>query len=441
MQGQVPIWWVPDVLTVLAGVGLGIVIALEVAAESWGSLHSVGGIFSALGRFFGLTGTYLILVMLMLVSRMGWLERAVGHDKMVRWHRRIGPWPVVLITLHIVTITLGYAAVVKTGFLHQMWTFLANYPDMLMALAGFALLVMAAVTSVRMVRSKLKYETWWVVHLYTYLALALGFSHQITNGVIFLGHPLSRLFWLTLWAGVVGTVVTFRFLMPIVRNLRYRLKVVAVTSEAPGVYSVTMSGHHLDKLSVAGGQFFQWRFMAKDIWWHSHPYSLSALPRPPYIRVTVKDLGDHSRAVHGLKVGTRVLIEGPYGAFTRHARGTNKVALIGAGVGVTPLRALLEDFEEHVDVAVLLRASRLEDLVHRDEITGLVEKRGGGLHELIGPRQKVKLDAKHLRRLIPDLANRDVYVCGPDSFTEGIVAAARTIGVPDSRIHQEAFAF
>jgi hypothetical protein len=55
------------------------------------------------------------------------------------------------------------------------------------------------------------------------------------------------------------------------------------------------------------------------MWWQGHPYSLSALPRPPYIRVTIKGLGDQSRAAASLRPGTRVAIEGPYGTFTDHA--------------------------------------------------------------------------------------------------------------------------
>ena len=59
-------------------------------------------------------------------------------------------------------------------------------------MAGFALLVMAAVTSVRIARRRMRYETWWLVHLYTYFGLTLAFAHQITTGVTFVGHPIAR---------------------------------------------------------------------------------------------------------------------------------------------------------------------------------------------------------------------------------------------------------
>jgi ferredoxin-NADP reductase len=194
-------------------------------------------------------------------------------------------------------------------------------------------------------------------------------------------------------------------------------------------------------LAVSGGQFFKWRFLTRELWWHAHPYSLSALPQPPYLRVTIKGLGDQSRAVSALKVGTRVGIEGPYGAFTHHARTCDRVVLVGAGVGITPLRALLEDLPFHVDVTVIIRASDPGDIVHREEMVALVERRGGQYHEVIGARDQVHFDANSLRQLAPAIRDSDVYVCGPDGFSEGVMWAAQSLGLGADQIHEEAFAF
>ncbi len=430
-----------DVLLAATSLGLGAILGLVITGESWGSLTAPGGLLIAGGRLCGFAGAYFMLVMVVLVARLPWLERAVGQDRLIRWHRWVAPWALTLIGLHIVLITLGYARQARSGALLQFWQFLTSYPDILAAAVGSGLLVLGGITSVRIVRRRLDYETWWVVHLYLYLALALSFVHQIVTGVSFIGHPLTRAVWIVIWVATAGMVLAFRVGLPVIRSLRHQLRVVSVTNVAPDVVSIVCKGRQISRLAVSGGQFFQWRFLTRELWWHAHPYSLSALPRAPYVRVTVKGLGDQSRALAHLRPGTRVFVEGPYGAFTRHARTSDRVVLIGAGVGITPLRALLEDLPASVDVDVVVRASTAEDLVHRDEIAELVRQRGGRLHEVLGPRDQVRIGASSLLQLVPDIARRDLYLCGPGGFNESIVTAASRIGVPAANVHEERFSF
>ena len=433
--------WVAPVLGVAGLVGYGLVLAIDLAGVSRAALASPGGWLMAAGRLLGFSGAYLMLMMVVLTSRLPVLERAVGQDRLVRWHRTIGGWPIVLIVAHVVTITLGYAQSVHAGWWTQVTTFLAHYPDMAMALAAVSLLILAGVTSYRLARARMRYETWWSVHLYMYLALGLSFAHQIHTSVVFLGHPLAKDFWIGVWALAAAIVVLSRIVVPLVRNLRLGLRVAEVSEVSPGVFALTVTGRNLSRLGVAGGQFFQWRFLARGLWWHSHPYSLSAMPRPPFLRLTVKGLGDQSSAVAHLRAGTRVLVEGPYGTFTRHVRHTDRLTLVGAGVGITPLRALIEDLPPEVAVDLVVRASTPEDVVHGEELATYVTKRGGRVHELVGSRDDVRLDARTLGALVPDLAAGDLYVCGPAGFTDDLVREAVALGVPRERIHFESFSF
>lgn len=439
--GHAPVPRVVATLSVLARVGLGISIVLAFWGESLASLEARGGWLTLGGRLAGLVGTYLMLVMVILISRNPWLERSVGQDQLVRWHRRIGGWPIVLIALHVLLITWGYAQLTSVSFVRQFWTFLVHYPDILDSALALGLLVLAGVSTAGIIRRRMKYESWWVVHLYMYLALGLAFFHQIRIGVMFLSHPLLRDLWISIWVVAAVSVASFRIALPVLRNLRHQLRVSAVREETPGVYSVVVTGRQIERLAVSGGQFFQWRFTTRELWWHAHPYSLSALPKAPFMRVTVKGLGDHSNAMAHLKPGTRVLVEGPYGTFTRHSLRAKRVLLVGAGVGVTPLRALLEDLPSSVQVTVIVRASDPGNVVHRQEVVDLVAKRGGKYRELIGPRDHVRFSTKLLHGIAGDLRDVDVYVCGPDEFTEMVVTAARQLGAQPERIHRETFSF
>ncbi|HEV2361170.1 MAG TPA: ferredoxin reductase family protein [Acidimicrobiales bacterium] len=427
----------------LAGalLGLGLVIGLAVDAESVRAIGAAGGFMTAVGRLCGLTGAYLMMLMVLLMARIPVLEQAVGHDRLTRWHRRLGGWPIALIGLHVIFITLGYAEAAKTGVLSELWTFITSYPDVLAAIVGFCLLIFVGVASWRAARSRMRYETWWATHLYVYIALALAFAHQIITGASFVAHPFTRIVWTLLWAGTAGTVLSFRVLLPLWRSCYHRLRIVSVKQESEDVISIICSGKHLDRLPAKGGQFFQWRFLRKGLWWQAHPYSMSARVIPPYVRVTVRVLGDHGATLASLTPGTRVAIEGPYGVFTADRRATNRVLLVGAGVGITPLRAILDDLPQHVDATVIFRASDNDDLVLHAELAALLEARAGRMHTLVGSRKKVRLDAHALRKMVPDIADRDVYVCGPEGFSDSLVGLARKLGVPDERIHREAFAF
>ncbi|MDH2445173.1 ferredoxin reductase family protein [Amnibacterium sp. CER49] len=430
---------VADVLAALAGLGLGITLALGISAQSLHSVATLPGLLTAVGRVTGLLASYAMLVTVALSARIGPLERAIGQDRLIRWHRRLGPWGLYLLLAHVVLITVGYAGLEGTGVLHQLWLLVLTYPGMLGAAVATALLFLAGVTSYERARRRFRYETWWTIHLYTYLALLFAFAHQVDDGASFVEHPLATIWWTTIWLALLAAVLWWRFLLPVVRSLRHRIRVADVVRESPDVVSVVLEGRRLDRLPVAGGQFFQWRFLTKGAWWEAHPFSLSHVPHGDRMRITVKDLGDHSRELAGMRAGTPVFIEGPYGRFTADAALNPKVVLIGAGVGVTPLRSILQDLDEHADVAVLLRGRSREDLVLRDEIADEVRRRGGRLWEVLGPRATVRLNATTLRKALPDIHERDVFLCGPEEFTQLVAAECRRAGVPEARIHLESF--
>ena len=424
----------------VAGVGLGATTALTFTAETAGEFAAPGGPATFAGNLTGMIGTYLALLMVLLVSRIPAIERVLGHDGLLRWHRRLAPWPISLLVAHAVFITVGYAQAARAGLWHEAGILLTRFPDVLIATIGLGIMCLIGVVSIRAIRSRLSRETWWLVHLYMYLALALSFMHVIVLGPSFVGHPLTRLVWSLAWAGTAGLVLAYRFGLPVVRSLRHRLVVEEVRPEGPGVVSVICSGRDLEKLPVAGGQFMMWRFLSRGRWWQAHPFSLSALPRPPYMRLTVKAVGDYSASLSGLRPGTPVMVEGPYGTFTRHAQVWPRAVLVAAGIGVTALRSLLEDLPRKSSPIVVLRASRREDLVLGQEVADLVRNRRGQLHVLLGHREQASIDERSLRSLVPDLDRRDVFVCGPEGFVAGIVDLVKSLGVVDEAIHHEAFA-
>ena len=366
--------------------------------------------------------------MVMLVSRVPVVERVLGQDGLLRWHRRLAPWPISLIAAHVVLLTLAYAQAAHAGIWHEVGAIVGSFPYMIEATVGFLLMMAVAVVSIRAIRHRVRRERWWAFHLCMYLALALGFAHVIVLGPSFVRHPLSRSLWIVIWLATAGMVIAYRVGLPLVRTLRHRLTVVEVRPEGAGVVSVICKGRRLERLAVSGGQFFEWRFLTRGMWWQAHPFSLSARPKPPYLRLTVKDRGDFSAAMASLQPGTRVAIEGPYGVFTTHARRRRKAVLIAGGIGVTAIRALLEDLPSSTEPVVFLRASTEDDLVLSSEVAELARHRQGRAYNLVGSRSAVKLE--RVVQLVPDLKKRDVYIAGPEDFVHFMVDAVARLDIP-----------
>jgi predicted ferric reductase len=432
-----------DWAAVLSGLGLGLTVAIELTALRSSDISSLYSIIQTISRFAALIGTYFALLGILLVSRIPWVERGVGHDRLITWHRKLGPWSLYLIGFHVLLITVGYAGQFQEKLIGEFINILTTFSWMWAALAGFIFMITAGITSYKKARAKLSYEAWWTIHVSTYLAIALSFMHQILNGPMFILHPLNKAFWIFLYSAMVFCIVYWRIALPTYRSFRHGLKVEKIVVEGPNMVSVIMHGRDLDKLGAQGGQFFGWRFIAKGHALASHPYSLSASPTAHYLRITVKDLGDHSRSMADLKPGTRVFMEGPYGAFTAGRASRKHVVLVGGGVGITPIRALMEEFRAGVQLDVIFRASQADDLILREEMDYLASKSEGSIrvHYLVGSRKIHPMDAKSLKELVPRFADSDIYICGPAPLVEAVREAAKDLGVPKNRFHDEAFAF
>jgi predicted ferric reductase len=444
---RVPRWY-PDAGAGVAGVSLLVVAALWLSNGGWQQLATDP--LDSTGRLTGLFSADLLLLQVLLMARIPLAERAFGQDRLARWHRWTGFTSFWLMVAHIVLITLGYAA--GGNAFAELWDLIWNYPGMLLATAGTIALILVVVTSVKVARRKLRYESWHLLHLYAYLGVGLALPHQLWTGSDFLASPAATAYWWTLYAVAAAAVLAYRIGLPLWRNLRHRLTVDRIVPEGPGLTSIYLRGRHLDGLPVRAGQFFQWRFLDGPGWSRSHPYSLSATPHGHLLRITVKDLGDGSSRVAGLRPGTRALIEGPYGVMTGDSYAGGPVVMLACGIGITPLLSLLGELPYAPGQATLIyRARSSPEVAFRDELEWFARQRGVQIVYLLGGRASRPswlpaqyaghADADALRQIAPQVARSHVYVCGPENWTAAAREAARTAGVSDERLHTEQFAW
>jgi len=389
-------------------------------------------------KFFGLHAFLLLTFQLLLIARLPWLDRRIGMDRLTVWHRWVGFTLFWTILTHATLIVLGYATL-DNASMAKTFLALAGVPASLLGMFAAATVVVIAAVSTRYARRRLRYETWHALHMLVYLVLALAFVHQLLETTTFKSSPFAMVYWWALWILAVGALIIGRIVVPLRRNARHQFRVEAVVPEADNVTSVYVGGRDLHLLPARAGQFMIWRFPGHNGWWRANPFSLSAAPNGRSLRLTAKAVGDTSAGLRNLPVGTRAFLEGPYGAFTSVHRSRPGVLLIAGGVGITPIRALLE--EPAGDVVVLYRVRSDRDAVLINEVQQLVAAHRGRLHVISGRTgEGVRpFEPEGLRHYVPDITQRDVYVCGPTAMTTAVLASLRALRVPARQVHAEKF--
>jgi predicted ferric reductase len=389
----------------------------------------------------GLLAGYLAPVMVVLMSRTPVLETRIGSDVLARWHSRGGRLFLGLVLTHAAAAVQAWA-----GSRHQdlrtALTSVLGLPWLLEATVGTLLFVVIAGIPLCFARRTISFETWHGIHLLTYVAIVLSFIHELA-GPNLAGQPVVQVPWTLLHAYALGLVLRFRVIAPLESTWRHRLRVEAVVPEADKVVSVIMRGRHLDELGAEPGQFFRWRFLTPRTWRTAHPFSLSASPQGDLLRITVKALGDGSRLIHSVRPGTLVLAEGPSGALTAGRRTQPSVLLIAGGVGITPMRALFETLPVGNGLTLLYRASSPRDVVFRAELEQIARRRDAEIIWMIGRSSEtaMAMTGNNLRRLVPDVADRDVYLCASPGLSQAVRRALSDAGLRRGQLHEEAFSF
>lgn len=400
--------------------------------------------FHALGRLFGLAATFCALTQFILMGRVGWLEPIFGLDRLAIFHRRNGVATLTLILMHSSAMAITHPLL--EGSTNFFGVF--DLPYVWLALIAEILFITTVGLSIYIVRKHLSFETWYAVHLLNYAAIALVPWHQLTNGSDFLVNPAFSYYWIGLYTFTALNVLLWRFGRTGFLYLRHRFVVDKVVSQTATATSVYIAGTHMEVFRAKAGQFILVRFLAKPFVWQEHPFSLSQMVDARGLRLTIRQLGDFTNMIPQLKPGTKVWVSGPFGAFTHDLQRTNKLLYIAGGIGITPIYSMIQDQAARGETgnAIMLYGNRTEqDTIFLKELTALSKQIQMPLYNVLSDQKSYKgetgfIDKEKIARLVPDVALRDVFLCGPPPMMAGIRVMLRELGVPDTYIHYERFA-
>ncbi len=399
--------------------------------------------FLAISRLAGLLATQLALVQLILIGRIKWVESVFGLDKLSRIHKWNGYLVLSLIILHVILVTKAYSVFNGASYISQYVSFLIDYDDVFKAFLAYLILLGTVGLSITIIRRKLKYEYWYYVHILNYITFVLFVGHQLELGMSSQSSTF-QLYWLATYIFTAGHISWFRFIKPILNFTKHEFTISKVQTEGPAT-SIFISGKNLNTFKRQAGQFMILRFIQKSFWYEAHPFSLSWGADNEQLRITAKNLGDYTAKMPLLKVGTKVLIDGPHGVFTSSKIKKEKVLMIAGGIGITPIRSLVEELAGTIDLTIIYSVKTQAEAILLSELKNIKSQRAFNLIEIYSAEKVAgsefgMLDKVKLNSLVPDLKDRDVFLCGPPPMMNALKIAMQELGLPNKQLHWERFA-
>jgi predicted ferric reductase len=367
-----------------------------------------------------------------------------GFDRLNQAHRLIGYSILSLLVAHPILLIVGNSISNNVSMYSQLGDYLANKSNILLAFFALGIFIYIVFLSIIIVKKKLRYETWYITHLLTYLAIGLALAHQFGTGDLRDGQPLY--YWYVLNYAVFGFVLIYRFLRPLALFFRHRFVIQNVVKESDNVCSIYVVGRNMHKFEFKSGQYANINILARGMR-YSHPFSFSDAYNGRYARFSIKNCGDFTSKISQIQPGTKLVIDGPLGMFVDEIAERDKFLLIAGGIGITPLLAMLKSLAwKHKDVALLYGARTDKDLVFKREIEDVVRQYENiSVHYILSEEtaeyEYGYIDSDKITRLVPDYQSREIFLCGPPLMMESVNNNLKSIGFSQEYIHYEKFSF
>jgi len=393
--------------------------------------------------FIGVAGYTWLILQLVLSARIRFLERGIGLDRLLVFHRIMAPVSIVLLLIHVGVKFLYY----PTSF--QKLAGLVAYVGFIAAGGASMILFGSSVgrnPAARALRSffygklKRQYQDVKVLHNFTFLLSVILFVHIMLSSMARY-YPGLRIYFIGIFIIGVAAYMYHKLVRPKSRSPIYRVGKVSRPAE-----NVTTIEFELEKgraINHNPGQFAFFRFLDQFPGPEEHPFTISAAENPA---VTAKALGDFTAKLPDVREGARARIDGPYGVFSyRSIPKDRPLVFIAGGIGITPFLSMLRGLQrEHDGRSPLLLWSvrRKAEFIYLNEL-----KEAADVMPVLTNEDedwegvRGVFDQGMLAKLVPKemLERASFFICGPPPMMAAVRNSLSRMGVPKQRMHWEQF--
>lgn len=413
------------------------------------------GIAEAVSSILAQNGLVILVVLMFLGSRNSLVERFLGLDRMLRYHRPLAVVAIAMLLVHALFqflrfYIIGGPSLVKAALLTtDIW-------EMIIGQLALLLLVTAGIPAFLGKQFRLSFRLWKPVHLLVYAAVPMGFIHSWFRGGT-IGEP-PRVQVVIILIGAMTIALLMR-LVEVARGKQSVVcrvaRVVQETHDTRSIYLDALSG--LKGLAHRRpGQFALLRIPRGRGLSEPHPFTISGEPAEKDLRFTIKQTGRFTREIHTMEPGAKVRCEGPYGVFCAGAEDCTSLALIAGGVGITPffslLRHLVVNNTEVPTVLIWANKSR-RDIFGQRELEGMTEKMPlWVVHVLSREKEKPEMPesgrntkfekGRVTAEILGRFLNKDqnFYLCGPPAMQTFVLGEIKkAFGFGCGRVSRELF--
>ena len=384
------------------------------------------------GEIAGVVAIWLMVVVLVLATRLTWLEQWFGGlDGMYRWHRIAALSTIPLVALHIVATQQG--APPDPGG--------PSNAEILGIVSAVLLLALIAVSVQRVSRAlRLRYDRWLLVHRLTGIFVLSSLVHGWFLDPVMKASAVARFSFVAV--GSVG-LVAYAYDELVRRRVESRAAYVvrAVSRPTTDVVDVELVPDGR-AIPARAGQFV---YLAtdNDHFRREHPFSVAGVGADGTVRLTIRALGPSTgRLRDELRAGTPATLRGPYGQFDFSVGGARQIWVAG-GIGIAPFLGWLSTpLRDDLEVDLFYTAPSEDEMAFRDELARTVTQRRGVRLHLHPSRARGRLTIKDILRDTGPIASQaHVFLCGPAGMVADLSRDLRAEGIPRDHIHAEHFAF